>query len=33
MRIAAFNTSYIYLFVFDKVGKTKSMFRKEMINN
>lgn len=29
--VAAFNTSYIYLFVFDKVGKIKSMFRKEMI--
>ncbi|MFR2069045.1 MAG: hypothetical protein ACLS4S_02155 [Bacteroides nordii] len=33
MRIAAFSTSYIYLFVFDKVGKIKSMFRKEMIND
>ena len=33
MRIAAFSTSYIYLFVFDKVGKIKSLFRKEMINN
>lgn len=31
--VAAFNTSYIYLFMFDKVGKIKSMFRKEMINN
>ena len=29
--VAAFNTSYIYLFMFDKVGKIKSMFRKEMI--
>lgn len=32
LRIATFSTSYIYLFVFDKVGKIKSMFRKEMIN-
>lgn len=29
--MAAFNTDCIYLFVFDKVGKIKSMFRKEMI--
>ena len=29
--VAAFNTSYIYLFMFDKVGKIKSMFKKEMI--
>ena len=29
--VAAFNTRYIYLFMFDKVGKIKSMFRKEMI--
>ncbi len=32
-QIAMFNTSYIYLFIFDEVGKIKSMFRKEMIYN
>ncbi len=33
LRIATFNTSYVYLFVFDEVGKIKLMFRKEMIYN
>lgn len=33
LRIATSGTSYMYLFVFDEVGKIKSMFRKEMIYN
>ncbi|WP_320969672.1 hypothetical protein [Bacteroides nordii] len=31
--VAMFSTSYMYLFVFDEMGKIKSMFRKEMIYN